>query len=234
MLKINSLTVSYGAMIAVSDVTLHADRQEIISIVGSNGAGKTTLIRGISGLTPSRSEGIFFEGERVDSLPAHEIVRLGIIHVPEGRGIFSRLSVAENLVLGGFCEKSRKEKQSRMDRVFELFPDLKGRLDQRGGTLSGGQQQMLAIGRGLMANPRLLMLDEPSLGVAPILVDKIFATIRKINEEGVSVLLIEQRVRESLEIANRGYVMQTGKLVLEGSGDDLLSNDLMKKHYLGM
>jgi branched-chain amino acid transport system ATP-binding protein len=234
VLKVNNLTVPYGAMIAVNGVTLSANRQEIISIVGSNGAGKTTLIRGISGLIPSRSDGIVFEGQRIDCLAPHEIVRRGIVQIPEGRGIFSRLSVAENLALGGFCEKSKKEKGRRLDRVFELFPDLEGRLDQRSGTLSGGQQQMLAIGRGMMANPRLLMLDEPSLGVAPIIVEKIFATIQRINQEGVSILLVEQRVRESLEIASRGYVMQTGKIVLEGTGDSLLKNELMKKYYLGM
>lgn len=234
MLTVINMTVSYSGIVAVHEVSLHINQGEIVSILGSNGAGKTSTIRGISGLVPMRSDGIIFQGQRIDHLQAHEIVRHGIVQIPEGRGIFSRLNVLENLRLGAFSQQSKEDRKNNLELVLGLFPDLKDRLTQRAGTLSGGQQQMLAIGRGLMSNPRLLMLDEPSLGVMPILVDSIFATLKRIKQEGVTILLVEQRARESLEVADRAYVFQTGRVVLEGTGEELLKNSEIQKHYLGM
>lgn len=234
MLKINNMTVSYSGILAVNQVSIHVKPAEIVTLLGSNGAGKTSTIRGISGLIPIKSDGIMFHGERIDNLPAHEIVRRGVVQIPEGRGIFSRLSVRDNLDLGAFSQKDKKERASRINMVLEYFPDLGSRLKQQAGTLSGGQQQMLAIGRGLMSNPKLLMLDEPSLGVAPMIVESIFASIKRINDEGVMILLVEQRAREALEVAHRGYVLQTGRVVSEGTGEELLQNCDIQKHYLGM
>jgi branched-chain amino acid transport system ATP-binding protein len=234
MLTVTNMTVSYSGIIAVHNVTFQVQQGEIVSVIGSNGAGKTSTIRGISGLVTLHSDGIFFQEEKIDRLPPHEIVRRGVVQVPEGRGIFGRLNVLENLVLGNFSQRSNKNRGKRLELVLGLFPDLKDRLSQSAGTLSGGQQQMLAIGRGLMSNPKLLMLDEPSLGIMPIMVDSIFATIEKINQEGVTILLVEQRARESLEMADRGYVFQTGRVVLEGTSEELLNNNEIQKHYLGM
>jgi branched-chain amino acid transport system ATP-binding protein len=231
MLEVNNMTISYGTVVAVNNISFSVKDGEFVSIIGSNGSGKTTTVKGISGLLPYKAESVVLQGERIDRLKPQEIVRRGIIHVPEGRSVFSRLTVRENLLFGTFRNHSKREK---IDEVLQMFPDLKVALNRRADTLSGGQQQMLVIARGLVFNPKLLILDEPSMGVMPILIDKIFETVKKINREGVTILLVEQKVRESLEMANRGYVLQTGKIVLEGTGAELLVNEVMQKHYLGM
>jgi branched-chain amino acid transport system ATP-binding protein len=233
MLKVNNMQISYGGAVAVHDVSFYVKKGEFVSIIGSNGAGKTTTAKGISGLIPYRANSVLFDGERIDRLKPHEIVHRGIIQVPEGKGIFGRLTVRENLLFGAFYQRKRGKKEN-MEEILEMFPDLRTGLHRRAGMLSGGQQQMLAIARALMFHPKLLVLDEPSMGVMPTLVEKIFETIKKINREGITILLIEQRVKESLEMAHRGYVMQTGKVVLEGNAAELLKNELIRKHYLGM
>lgn len=233
MLKVNKLRISYGGAIAVHDVSFYVRQGEFVSIIGSNGAGKTTVVKGLSGLVPYSAESVLFDGEKIDRLKPHEIVHRGIIQVPEGKGIFGRLTVRENLLFGAFYQRKSGKKEN-MEEILEMFPDLRTALHRRAGMLSGGQQQMLAIARALMFHPKLLVLDEPSMGVMPTLVEKIFETIKKINREGITILLIEQRVRESLEMAHRGYVMQTGKVVLEGNAPELLKNELIRKHYLGM
>jgi len=207
---------------------------QIVAIIGSNGAGKTTILKTISGLLHPVSGSIEFEGVRIDRYPTHIVTGMGIAHVPEGRHIFSRMNVLENLYLGAYTRKSEEERKKALKHVFELFPILEERQTQRAGTLSGGEQQMLAIARGLMSRPKLLMLDEPSLGLMPMLVTKLFETIKRINEEGTTILLVEQNVREALELADRAYVLMTGNIVLEGTGKELLETDLVKKAYLGM
>ena len=234
MLSIKNVNVHYNDIVAVNQVTCHVEDGEIVTIIGSNGAGKTSLVRALSGLIPYTSDGVVFNGERIDHLSAHKIVSCGMVQVPEGRGILSLLSVRENLSLGAFTQKDKKKRAQTLEMVLDIFPDLSCRLNQLAGTLSGGQQQMLAIGRGIMSIPKMLMLDEPSLGVAPLLVESIFKVITEINKENVTILLIEQRVRESLELANRGYILQTGKIVLEGTSHELLQNTEIQKHYLGM
>ncbi|MGB4338119.1 MAG: ABC transporter ATP-binding protein [Bacillota bacterium] len=221
-------------MPALVDVSLHVDQGEIVAIVGSNGTGKSTLARVVSGLVRPTSGTIEFDGQAIHRMPAHDIVRLGLIHVPEGRHVFGKLTVAENLRLGAYTESSDAETRRRMELVFNLFPILRERMNQKAGSLSGGQQQMLALGRGLMAKPKLLVLDEPSLGLMPKLCDELFEAIRRINDEGIAVLLIEQRVHEALEMASRGYVIQNGRIVLEGTGCELLETDMVRKAYLGM
>lgn len=234
MLTIRDLNVYYGGIHALNSVSLEVDEGEIVTMIGANGAGKSTTIRTVSGLVRARSGEVLFEGKPIHTLPAHEIVVLGIGQAPEGRRVFSNMTVRENLELGAYT-RSRQIAQvkSDMERVFEQFPRLKERGTQSAGTLSGGEQQMLAIGRALMARPRLLMLDEPSLGLAPFLVRNIFSIIREINKQGVTILLVEQNANQALKIANRGYVLETGRVILSDSAQNLLKNDSVRKAYLG-
>lgn len=235
MLDVNDIRVAYDGVLALHGVSFNVQQGEIVSIVGSNGAGKSTLLKTISGLLKPVTGSISFEGVPLASLPAHQVVRHGIAHVPEGRRLFARQTVIQNLILGAYTRKELKERGEDLEKVFAIFPRLADRQSQKAGTLSGGEQQMLAIGRGLMLRPKLLMLDEPSLGIAPNLVDRIFETVRDLNsKEGLTILLVEQNVREALELANRAYVLQTGKVVMEGSGEKLLQSDTIQKAYLGI
>jgi branched-chain amino acid transport system ATP-binding protein len=235
MLTISKLTVRYGAITALEDVSIDVKQGEIVTLIGANGAGKSTTIRTVSGLVrPFRGE-ILFEDRPIHALPAHEIVRLGIGQAPEGRRVFANMTVRENLELGAFSRGVGNGEAIAADEqhVFELFPRLMQRLSQPAGTLSGGEQQMLAIGRALMARPRLLMLDEPSLGLAPNLVQSIFRIIEDINREGVTILLVEQNAHQALRIAHRGYVLETGRVTLADTARNLLQNDDVRKAYLG-
>lgn len=235
MLEVNDIRVGYDGVLALHGITFRVDEGEIVSIVGSNGAGKSTTIKTISGILKPVSGTIVFDGARLDTMPAHKVADLGIAHVPEGRKLFARQTVYENLLLGAYTRKNAKNREEDLERIFSLFPVLKERRDQNAGTLSGGEQQMLAIGRGLMLRPRLLMLDEPSLGIAPKLVDKIFETVKELNQrEKLTILLVEQNVREALELASRAYVVQTGRVIMEGTGDQLLATDAIQKAYLGI
>ncbi|HRJ26839.1 MAG TPA: ABC transporter ATP-binding protein [Fimbriimonadaceae bacterium] len=232
MLTIRGLNTFYGAIQALEDVSIDVEQGEIVSIIGSNGAGKSTLLRSISGLVKPRSGTVDFEGSTIQELGSDQIVRRGIGHSPEGRRIFTNMSVLENLQLGAFT-RSDGEIQKDMDHVMERFPRLRERLKQNAGTLSGGEQQMLAIGRALMSRPKLLLLDEPSMGLAPNLVTEIFRIILDINKEGVTVLVVEQNAFRALEIAHRAYVLETGKIVLSDTGQALLTNPKVKEAYLG-
>ena len=233
LLEVRELVVHYGAVQALKGVSVHADAGEIVTLIGANGAGKTTLLRTLSGLLPVHSGEILFEGKSLVRMPAHEIVGLGIAQSPEGRMVFSNLSVEDNLELGAYRRKDRAGIRADRDAVYHQFPRLLERRRQSAGTLSGGEQQMLAIGRALMARPRLLLLDEPSLGLAPLLVREIFRTIREINQRGVTVLLVEQNAHMALSIAGRGYVLETGRVTIEDAASKLLQNDEVKKAYLG-
>ncbi|MCY2950931.1 MAG: ABC transporter ATP-binding protein [Planctomycetota bacterium] len=234
LLSVNNLEVSYGAIAALQGVSVSIDRGEIVALIGANGAGKTTLLRTISGLLKAKGGSVLWEGKKeLRGLAAHEVVGLGISHVPEGRQIFPHLSARENLMLGGYQERSNGVLRERMERVFGLFPVLAERSEQRGGTLSGGEQQMLAIGRAMMGRPRLLLLDEPSLGLAPLVVRKIFQIIREINAEGTTIFLVEQNAHMALTVAHRGYVLQTGRVMLTDTASELLEHSDVKKAYLG-
>jgi branched-chain amino acid transport system ATP-binding protein len=234
MLELRDLHAYYGNIHALKGVSMYIDQGEIVTLIGSNGAGKSTTIRSISGLVPpSRKGEIILDGKRIDHVPAHEIVGMGIAQAPEGRRIFPRLTVQENLEMGAFHRGDGANIRQDIDWVYTLFPRLKERTRQQGGTLSGGEQQMLAIGRALMARPRLLLLDEPSMGLAPILVEAIFQTIQDINKQGTTVLLVEQNALMALEVAHRGYVMQTGHIVLHDTAQHLQANEMVRKAYLG-
>ena len=233
MLKINNLHVFYGAIHALKGVDLHLEQGEIVALIGSNGAGKSTTLNAVSRLLEAREGSIDFEGKDITNLPAQEIVKMGVIQVPEGRKIFSKMSVQENLEMGAYLSKSKEDIANGIERAFEMFPRLKERRKQLGGTLSGGEQQMLAIGRGLMGQPRLMLLDEPSMGLAPVLVEQIFDIIRDINHQGTSILLVEQNAQMALSIADRGYVLETGKNVLEGVAHELLHDPKVMEAYLG-
>ncbi|MHB1160150.1 MAG: ABC transporter ATP-binding protein [Chloroflexota bacterium] len=235
MLEVDNIRVGYDGVLALRGVSFRVEAGEIVSIVGSNGAGKTTVLKTISALLRPTAGTVSFQGTRIDTLSSHDVVRHGIAHVPEGRRLFARQTVMENLILGAYTRRSPAERAADLERVFDLFPVLRERRSQRAGTLSGGEQQMLAIGRGLMLRPRLLMLDEPSLGIAPKLVDKIFETVAELNKrDGITILLVEQNVREALELAHRAYVLQTGSVVMEGTGEELLGSDTIQKAYLGI
>lgn len=233
ILEIEMLNVRYGAIHALRDVTLYVEKGEIVTIVGANGAGKSSLLRTISGLVRPSSGSIVLEGEDITHLPPHEIVRRGLCHAPEGRRIFANMTVRDNLLLGAYIHSNPDTLIEDFDRVFSIFPRLKEREHQIAGTLSGGEQQMLAIGRALMARPKLLMLDEPSLGLAPNLVQEIFRTIREINGEGTTVLLVEQNAHMALHTAHRGYVLETGEMVLSDRAENLLRNEAVRSAYLG-
>ncbi len=232
VLRLHDVHTYYGAVHALQGITLEVARGEIVTLIGANGAGKTTTLKTISGLLHPRSGAIEFEGRDISKVPAHELVQLGIGHAPEGRHIFSRLTVLENLLMGGYTH-TKAENDEQMAHVFELFPRLRERSSQKGGTLSGGEQQMLAIGRALMTRPSLLLLDEPSLSLSPILVQQIFTIIREINERGMTILLVEQNALQALSVANRGYVLQTGTVVLSGSAREMAANEMVRKAYLG-
>jgi branched-chain amino acid transport system ATP-binding protein len=233
MLEIKDLHTYYGNIHALKGITLHVEQGEVVTLIGSNGAGKTTTLRTIQGLLRPREGRILFEGGSLNSLSTKAIVRLGISQSPEGRLIFPRMTVRENLEMGAFSRRDSLGIKSDTERVLNLFPRLRERINQKGGTLSGGEQQMLAIARALMARPRLLLLDEPSMGLAPLLVTQIFSIIKEINEQGTTVLLVEQNARMALTVAHRGYVLQTGQIVLTGTGKDLQSNETVRKAYLG-
>ena len=234
MLRVERINVFYDDAQALWDVSFAVNRGEIVTLVGSNGAGKSTTLKALSGLVPPISGEILFDGSRIDRLPAHRIVEMGIAHIPEGRRLWPGLTVRENLELGAYSRVARAARGDTMAGVFQLFPRLDERKNQLAGTLSGGEQQMLAIGRGLLSKPQLLVLDEPSLGLAPLLVNDIFGTIQKINRQGVTVLLVEQNVNYALAISHRGYVLETGRIVLHGPGKELLANEHVKTAYLGL
>jgi branched-chain amino acid transport system ATP-binding protein len=234
MLELKGLEVFYGDAQALWDVSLSLEDGEIVTVLGSNGAGKTTTLKAISGILHLRNGSIYFNGARIDRIPSCDIVRRGIAHVPEGRGLFPNMTVLETLTIGAYIRQAWERRVESIQRVFSLFPILKERKHQLAGTLSGGEQQMLAIGRGLMAQPKLLMLDEPSLGLAPIMVEHIFAIIKDINQHGITILLIEQNANIALQVANRGYVLETGRISLTGRASELLENDSVKKAYLGL
>lgn len=234
MIKINDLVVAYGGIEALKGVSLEVPKGKIVTLVGANGAGKSTTLKSIVGLVKPKSGAIVYEGEDLTKLTTEKMVEKGIALVPEGRRVFSDLTVLENLKIGAYSRKDRNHIDKDLENVYSLFPRLKERTWQAAGTLSGGEQQMLAIGRALMSKPKLIMMDEPSLGLAPIIVKELFGIIKKINkEEGVTVLLIEQNANAALKIADIGYIMETGKIILEGSGKDLLTNEEVKKAYLG-
>ena len=234
LLKVENITVAYGAIKALKGITISVDQGEIVTLIGANGAGKSTTLRTISGLLAPREGRITFNGEEISGAKPHHIVQKGISQAPEGRGIFSNLSVEDNLEMGAFVRRDRDGVQQDKEKVFGLFPILKERRKQAGGTLSGGEQQMLTIGRALMARPKLLLLDEPSLGLAPQIITQIFNVIRDINtKEGTTILLVEQNANKALHLAHKAYVLETGRIVLEGKASDLLNNPDVKKAYLG-
>jgi branched-chain amino acid transport system ATP-binding protein len=232
LLDVKDIHVFYGSIEAVKGMSFHVDRGEIVCLIGANGAGKTTTLRTVSGLLRPREGAIFYDGQRIDLLPAHEIVILGVAQSPEGRRIFPRMTVRENLDMGAFTRKDAGQRED-LERILELFPILRERARQAAGTLSGGEQQMLAIGRALMAKPKLLLLDEPSMGLAPIVVQRIFDIVREISEQGMTILLVEQNAAQALSLADRGYVIETGKIVLEDEARSLLANERVRKAYLG-
>ena len=233
ILEVENLHTYYGHIHALKDVSLSVDRGEIVTLIGGNGAGKTTTLKTISGLLKPRQGSIRLEGEDLTCFAAHEVVAKGVVQVPEGRRIFGRLSVLENLELGAFSINDRKRISDNLKKIFSLFPRLEERSRQVAGTLSGGEQQMLATGRALMSNPRVLLLDEPSMGLAPVLVDSIFDTIRQLHAGGTTILLVEQNARMALQVAGRGYVLQTGGVVLSDTAENLRQNEMVRQAYLG-
>jgi branched-chain amino acid transport system ATP-binding protein len=231
LLDVVDLEVRYGAIAAIKGISFHVNDGEIVALLGANGAGKTTTQKTVSGMLRPAAGSITLDGRRIDGIPPHELINLGVCHVPEGRHVFPRMTVQENLVMGAF--RFRQPDADVLAEVLQMFPRLRERFIQQAGTLSGGEQQMLAIGRALMGKPRLLLLDEPSMGLAPLIVEQIFDIVRTINQNGVSVLLVEQNARQALTLADRGYVLETGELVLSGSGRDLLADDRIRAAYLG-
>ncbi|HHV71533.1 MAG TPA: ABC transporter ATP-binding protein [Clostridia bacterium] len=235
MLKVENLVVHYGVIPALKGISLEVKEKEIVCLIGANGAGKTTTLNTISGLKKPTSGGIYFQDKLLNNLPAHEIVKLGISQVPEGRGVFPNLSVVENLHLGAYLRKDKSAIEQDLKWVYEIFPRLEERKNQLAGTLSGGEQQMLAIGRALMARPKLMLMDEPSMGLAPIVVEEIFRIIKFLNkEQGTTILLIEQNAQMALAVSHRGYVIETGEIVVSGTAQELKANDEIKKAYLGL
>lgn len=234
MLTIENVSASYGMVQILRDISFHVKEKEVVSIIGPNGAGKTTLVKTITGLLHPKSGAIRFKGENIEKLPPYEIVKKGITLIPEGREIFPRMTVEENLKLGAYTANGKSKVKEAKERVYQIFPVLKKKEKALAQNLSGGEQQMLVICRSLMSNPQLLILDEPSLGLAPLIVEKVLDTVRKINEEGVTILLVEQNIRDSLDIADRGYILEQGKIILEGKSRELLCSNHIKEAYLGL
>ena len=233
MLEINDIEVYYGLIKAIKGVSFKVNEGEVVSLIGANGAGKTTILHTITGLLKASSGNIMFNGTDITKVPAHKIVSMGMAHVPEGRRVFANLSVMQNLKMGAYTRKDKDEIEKNFEMVFSRFPRLKERQNQMAGTLSGGEQQMLAMGRALMSNPKIILMDEPSMGLSPIFVNEIFDIIRAVKADGTTVLLVEQNAKKALSIADRAYVLETGNIVLEGKASDLLNNDDIKKAYLG-
>ena len=233
MLEVKGLQVYYGVIQALKNVSFEVNQGEVIALIGANGAGKTTTLHTLTGLLPAKQGSIVFEGVDITKMPAHKIVEMGIAHVPEGRRVFSQLSVYENLIMGAYTRKDKKEIAENLENVYKRFPRLRERKTQRAGTLSGGEQQMLAMGRALMSNPKMIVMDEPSMGLSPIFVNEIFDIIEKVSAGGTTVLLVEQNAKKALSIADRAYVLETGKIVLSGDAKQLMNDDSIKKAYLG-
>lgn len=234
LLEINNIDVSYGDVQVIFELSLKVEKGEVVSIIGGNGAGKSTLLRAISGLMPASSGSVIFDGMAIEKAPPEKVVEAGIIHVPEGRRLFSLMSVRDNLLVGAYNKRAKKDVEQTLQNVYKLLPRLQERENQIAMTLSGGEQQMVAIGRGLMGQPHLLMLDEPSLGLAPILIKDIFETVRKIADQGTTVLMVEQDVKHSLSLSDRGYVLEHGRVVMEGNAKDLIDDPHIKDAYLGI
>ena len=233
MLKVENLEVAYGMIKAIKGVSFEVNEGEVIALIGANGAGKTTILHTVTGLLSPQAGSIVFEGVELTKIPAHKIVGMGMAHIPEGRRVFQELTVLENLKLGAFILNDKKRIESNLEYVYTHFPRLKERRGQVAGTLSGGEQQMLAMGRALMSNPKIILMDEPSMGLSPILVSEIFNIIKEVSADGTTVLLVEQNAKKALSIANRAYVLETGKIVLEGDAKELMNNEQVKKAYLG-
>ena len=233
MLEVKDLQVYYGMIQAIKGVSFHVDEGEVIALIGANGAGKTTILHTVSGLLAPKSGSVTFEGTDIVKIPGHKIVSMGMAHVPEGRRVFAQLSVLQNLKMGAYTRKDKAEISNTLKNVFERFPRLEERQNQMAGTLSGGEQQMLAMGRALMSHPKIILMDEPSMGLSPIFVNEIFDIIKEVSKSGTTVLLVEQNAKKALSIADRAYVLETGKIVLEGNAKDLLNDDSIKKAYLG-
>lgn len=233
MLEVQNLEVNYGVIKAIKGISFHVNEGEVIALIGANGAGKTTILHAISGLIPSCNGTITFEDKDITKLPGHKMVYLGMAHVPEGRRVFSQLTVLQNLKMGAYSRKDKNEIEETLEEVYLSFPRLKERQHQIAGTLSGGEQQMLAMGRALMSHPKIILMDEPSMGLSPIFVEEIFSIIKKISAKGTTVLLVEQNAKKALSISNRAYVLETGNVILEGNADSLLNNAAVKKAYLG-
>ena len=233
MLEVKDLEVYYGVIQAIKGISFHVDEGEVIALIGANGAGKTTTLQTITGMLNAKAGSILFEGEELTKIPGHKIVSMGMAHVPEGRRVFAQLSVLENLKLGAYTRKDKDEIEESLQRVYKSFPRLEERKNQLAGTLSGGEQQMLAIGRALMSKPRIILMDEPSMGLSPIFVEEIFNIIKEVSASGTTVLLVEQNAKKALSIADRAYVLETGKVVLEGKASDLMEDESIKKAYLG-
>ena len=233
MLEIKDLEVCYGMIRAIKGISFHVDEGEVIALIGANGAGKTTILHTITGLVPAKSGSVTFEGTDITKTPGHKIVSMGMAHVPEGRRIFAQLSVLQNLKMGAFTRKDKAEIEETLKSVYKRFPRLEERQNQLAGTLSGGEQQMLAMGRALMSHPKIILMDEPSMGLSPIFVNEIFDIIKEVSKSGTTVLLVEQNAKKALTIADRAYVLETGNIALEGKASDLMNNDSIKKAYLG-
>ena len=233
MLEIKDLEVFYGMIQAIKGISFEVNEGEIIALIGANGAGKTTILHTITGLLEASKGEVFFDGKNITKIPAHKIVSMGMAHVPEGRRVFANLTVLQNLKMGAYTRRDKNEIEETLATIYERFPRLQERQNQLAGTLSGGEQQMLAMGRALMSHPKLILMDEPSMGLSPIFVNEIFDIIKEVSKSGTTVLLVEQNAKKALSIADRAYVLETGKIVLEGRADDLLNNDSIKKAYLG-
>lgn len=233
MLEIRDLKVYYGVIQAIKGISFDVNEGEVIALIGANGAGKTTILHTITGLLSAKEGSIFFDGNNITKVPAHKIVSMGMAHVPEGRRVFAQLSVYQNLMMGAYTRKDKKEISESLDLIYQRFPRLKERKNQIAGTLSGGEQQMLAMGRALMSHPKIILMDEPSMGLSPIFVNEIFDIITEVSKSGTTVLLVEQNAKKALSIADRAYVLETGNIIMEGKADELLNNDAIKKAYLG-
>lgn len=233
MLEVKDLEVYYGVIQAIKGISFHVEQGEVIALIGANGAGKTTTLHTVTGLLSAKKGHVLFEGNDITKVPAHKIVSMGMAHVPEGRRVFAELSVYENLKMGAYTRKDKNEIEESLKNIYKRFPRLEERKNQMAGTLSGGEQQMLAMGRALMSRPKIILMDEPSMGLSPIMVNEIFDIIRSVSESGTTVLLVEQNAKKALSIADRAYVLETGRIVLEGKAKDLLEDDSIKKAYLG-